>query len=144
MSGSSFPRLELDAAVLAVRLGTQVSIKHDLVFEKTFYWTDSTTVLSWIKSRNCRFNNYVGNRVGEIFENSLPDQWNHVSSANNTADDVSRGLDSSQFTADHRWFSGPLFPQGIEEWPKLQPSFQMDESDGNTGYHLDRFAPARD
>ncbi|XP_032796170.2 uncharacterized protein LOC116932522 [Daphnia magna] len=125
----TIPRLELNAAVLAARLSVQVSIEHDLVFDQTFYWTDSTTVLSWINSRNCRFNNYVGNRVGEIFESSAPDQWNYVPSASNPADDASRGLDPSEFTIDHRWFSGPPFLRGLEEWPKLQPLPVIDERD---------------
>jgi hypothetical protein len=115
----TIPRLELNAAVLAARLGAQVRTEMDIAFDRTLYWTDSTTVLSWIKSRNCRFNNYVGNRVGEIFESSTPDQWNYVPSASNPADDASRGLDPSEFTVDHRWFTGPPFLQGLEEWPKL-------------------------
>ncbi|XP_032781182.2 uncharacterized protein LOC116919317 [Daphnia magna] len=125
----TIPRLELNAAVLTTRLSVQVSMEHDLVFDQTFYWTDSTTVLSWINSRNCRFNNYVGNRVGEIFESSAPDQWNYVPSASNPADDASLGLDPSEFTIDHRWFSGPPFLQGLEEWPKLQPLPVIDERD---------------
>ncbi|XP_057374666.1 uncharacterized protein LOC130695542 [Daphnia carinata] len=125
----TIPRLELNAAVLAARLGTQVCVEHDLAFGQIFYWTDSTTVLSWINSRNCRFNNYVGNRIGEIFETTTPDQWNYVPSASNPADDASRGLDASEFTIDHRWFSGPSFLRGLDNWPELQSLPVIDETD---------------
>jgi hypothetical protein len=87
----TIPRLELNAAVLAARLAVQVRQEHDNVFESTTYWSDSTTVLSWINSRTCRFNNYVGNRIGEILESSAATQWKYVPSLVNPADDASRG-----------------------------------------------------
>ena len=46
----TIPRLELNATVLAARLAVQVWQEHDIVFESTPYWSDSTTVLSWINS----------------------------------------------------------------------------------------------
>jgi hypothetical protein len=61
----TIPRLELNAAVLAARLGAQVRKEHDIIFTKTFYWSDSRTMLSWVKSQSCRFKNDVG---GEILE----------------------------------------------------------------------------
>ena len=125
----TIPRLELNAAVLATRLGSQIIKEHDIKFGKAFYWTDSTTVLSWIQSRNCRFNSYVGNRVGEIFETTSPEHWNYVPSASNPADDASRGLDPSEFKVDHRWFSGPSFLRGSDNWPKLPSLPQIEESD---------------
>jgi hypothetical protein len=115
----TIPRLELNAAVLAARLGAQVQKKHDINFTRTFYWSDSTTVLSWVKSRSCRFNNYVGNRVGEILETSSPGDWNYVPTADNPADDASRGLDPSEFDMQHRWFLGPEFLKHSENWPSL-------------------------
>ncbi|XP_057380930.1 uncharacterized protein LOC130703485 [Daphnia carinata] len=122
-------RLELNAAVLAARLGTQVCVEQDLAFDQIFYWTDSTTVLSLINSRNCQFNNYVSNPIGEIFETTTPDQWNYVPSTSNPADDASRGLDASEFTIDHRWFTGPPFLRGLDNWPELQSLPVIDETD---------------
>ena len=48
----TIPRLELNAAVLAARLGAQVQKEHDINFSRTFYWSDSTAVLSWVKSQS--------------------------------------------------------------------------------------------
>jgi hypothetical protein len=92
------PSLELNAAVFAARIGTQVHFKLDFVFNGLLYWTDSTTILSWIKYRNCHFNNYVGNRVEDIFKSSTPDQFNDVPNASNPADDASWCLETSNFT----------------------------------------------
>jgi hypothetical protein len=42
----TIPRLKLNAAVLTARLGSQILKEHDILFEKSFYWTDSTADLS--------------------------------------------------------------------------------------------------
>lgn len=94
----TIPRLELNAAVLAARLGVQVKEEHDIIFNETVYWSDSTSVLSWVKSRSCRFNHYVSNRIREILEMSTSDQWNYVPSTTNPADDASRGLELRRFS----------------------------------------------
>jgi hypothetical protein len=125
----TIPRLELNAAVLAARLAVQVRQEHDNVFESTTYWSDSTTVLSWINSRTCRFNNYVGNRIGEILESSAATQWKYVPSLVNPADDASRGIDPAEFTIQHRWFSDPEFLSTSVDWPRSPTLPPLDESD---------------
>jgi hypothetical protein len=85
--------------------------------------------LSWVKSRSCRFNNYVGNRVGEILETSSPGDWNYIPTADNPADDASRGLDPSEFDTQHRWFSGPEFLKHSENWPSLPTLPPLEASD---------------
>ena len=67
--------------------------------------------------------------MGEIFEMTSPEHWNYVPSASNPADDASRGLDPSEFKVDHRWFSGPSFLRGSDNWPKLPSLPQIEESD---------------
>ncbi|XP_057368282.1 uncharacterized protein LOC130689298 [Daphnia carinata] len=124
----TIPRLELNAAVLAARLAVQAKEEHDIIFNKTIYWSDSSTVLSWIKSRSCRFNVYVGNRIGEILESSSSSQWNYVPSSINPADDASRGLDAAEFDIRHRWFSGPEYLKVSTDWPCL-PSLPPLEAD---------------
>jgi len=57
---------------------------------KIYYWTDSSIVLHWIKSRNKKFPVFVAHRVGEIQESTAVKDWNHVSSKENLADLVSR------------------------------------------------------
>ncbi|RLU19666.1 hypothetical protein DMN91_008223 [Ooceraea biroi] len=86
----TIPRLELCAAVLLVRLVTQV--RKTLRFEEasTHLWTDSTVALLWIRSHPSRWKNYVRNRVSKIQELSNS-RWHHVPGDQNPADIVSRG-----------------------------------------------------
>ena len=116
----TIPRMELCAAVMAVRLGIFIREEIKFPLERTTYWSDSTTVLSWINSTSFRFHTYVGNRLGEILESSQPEDWYYVPGASNPADELSRGLDAAVLTADHRWFAGPSFLRSSpDKWPVI-------------------------
>ena len=87
-------------------------------FRRIVYWTDSTTVLRWLRSPKVKFSAYVGARIGEICELSDPEQWHYVPTAVNPADDASRGISPRDLCASHRWFHGPEFLQRVpDEWP---------------------------
>ena len=88
----SIPRLELSAAVLAVRLYRHVMAEFHSKFERVIFWTDSMIVIKYLNNTTSRFSTYVANRVQEIIENSRPDQWRHVPSSDNLADLASRGM----------------------------------------------------
>ena len=60
----SIPRLELQAALMASRTKT-VTDGHDLAIDKTVLWTDSTTVLRWLRADARRFKPFVAHRIGE-------------------------------------------------------------------------------
>ena len=77
----TIPRLELCAALMAVRLMSTMSNVLKIPIDRVFLWSDSITLLSWIKSTNFRFHVYVGNRIGEILESSHLEQWNYVHNA---------------------------------------------------------------
>ena len=64
----TIPRLELQAAVMAVRMSQTIQKELDVIPSQITYWTDSTTVLSYIKSQGTRFHTFVSNRVAEIKE----------------------------------------------------------------------------
>lgn len=66
----------------------------------------------------CIFQAYVSNRVVRIHELTEPDQWNHVPSADNPADVISRGI-SAQALQDHKvWWTGPAWlSQESSMWP---------------------------
>lgn len=82
----TIPRLELCAAVMATRLATLIQTEIRSPLNEAFFWSDSTTVLSWIKAKTFRFHVYVGNRLEEILDASKPEQWHYVRSADNPAD----------------------------------------------------------
>jgi hypothetical protein len=127
------PCLELNIAVFAARLSVQVQQEYDVIFKSTTYWSDSTTVLSWINSRSYRFNNYVGNRIVEIFESSAAKQRKYVPSLVTPADDASRGLDLSEFSIQHRRFSGPDFLKTSVDRPTSPTLPSSDENDPEIG-----------
>ncbi|XP_044174392.1 uncharacterized protein LOC122958023 [Acropora millepora] len=114
----TIPRLELQAAVMAVRMSQTIQKELDVIPSQITYWTDSTTVLSYIKSQGTRFHTFVSNRVAEIKEVSDPETWRHVPGRLNVADDCSRGLSAQDLLQDSRWINGPYFlSQGEDCWP---------------------------
>jgi hypothetical protein len=70
-------------------------------------WTDSTIALSWIKGDPQRWKAFVSNRVTEIQDLSEPSHWFHVSSENNPADLLTRGVSAEKLISSRIWLSGP-------------------------------------
>ena len=66
----SIPRLELQAAVLGCRLAETIIESHEIDITNTYFWTDSRTVLCWIRSDARKFKQFVAFRVGEILEST--------------------------------------------------------------------------
>lgn len=100
----TIPKLELNAAVLSVRIMSTVLQELPelgITPERTFLWTDSTTVLRWINSNEPRLPVFTANRVSEILESTEARQWRYVPTGHNPADDVSRGLDPAALTETH-------------------------------------------
>ena len=70
----SIPRLELNAAVLSVKISAtlQDELNYDKVEE--IYWTDSRVVLGYINNEARRFHVFVANRVQQIRDHTAPNQ----------------------------------------------------------------------
>ncbi len=114
----TIPRLELMASVLAVRLSNIIKVELDWKIDSITFWTDSTTVLQYIKNENRRFHRFVATRLEEIHEHTTSEQWRHVPGVLNPADDGSRGLPIEAFRPKCRWWSGPAFlSQAEDQWP---------------------------
>ena len=105
---TTIPRLELQAAVLAVRIDYMLRQELKLDLGESTFWVDSDIVLKYIHSDSRRFHVFVGNRVGEIQSLSKPEQWNHIAGSENPADIISRGVSPVQLVSS-RWFQGPKF-----------------------------------
>ncbi|UYV84066.1 hypothetical protein LAZ67_X001042, partial [Cordylochernes scorpioides] len=85
--------------------------------EPVYYWTDSTTALSWIKT-NRQWGTFVNNRVKEICNTSGPNKWFYVPGGLNPADLPSRGCSVLQLKRT-RWWEGPEWlKQPQDHWPK--------------------------
>ena len=128
---TSIHRLELQAALLGARLAS--SLLEALVISKTdvVFWTDSQTVLKWIK-----FPIFVTNRVTDLLDLSDAKQWRYVPTSDNPADDSSRGLHESELSKSHHWFTGTKFLSLPEaSWPVnialSEPKFNKPEVAGS-------------
>ncbi|KAF7648847.1 hypothetical protein LDENG_00150750 [Lucifuga dentata] len=133
----SILRLELCAALTGAQLAHLLRKELTLNIAQLVLWTDSTTVLTWIKSDSCCYKVFVGTCIAEIQELSDPQAWRYVNSASNPADDITRGRTLLEITGKDRWAEGPAFL-----WlpPEHWPSSPLIPSDGETEvtetYHL--------
>lgn len=102
----SIPRLELCAALLAARVARTLEDELTTAVHRIILWTDSVLVLQYIRNPSRRFRTYVANRVAGIPSLTKPDQWRHVPSQLNPADDASRGLPATELLTGCRWKLG--------------------------------------
>ena len=119
------PRLELCAATIAINLDQTLRQELQLPFEllPSVFWTDSTTVLRYIRNESAVYHTFVANRVQQIRNSSEVLQWRYVPTNQNSADDPSRGMSVPNFLKSNRWILGPEFLWHPESrWPE-QPSF---------------------
>ncbi|XP_028267113.1 uncharacterized protein LOC114439388 isoform X2 [Parambassis ranga] len=147
----TIPRLELSAAVVAVRVSDLLRNELEIQNLQEFFWTDSTVVLGYINNDARRFQVFVANRVQRIKASTTPEQWSHVTSEENPADHASRGLTAEQLKTSN-WFTGPkLFWQRelpvrdskvgeiSENDPVLRKAFVCDTTAREYKSLLDRF-----
>ena len=109
LKSTTVPRLELCAAVLAANSDVKLRREVSLPIERSIFWTDSMIVLQYIASSSRRFHTFVANRLGVIHRSSSPQQWRHVRSEDNPADEASRGLSANELLVSKRWPNGPHF-----------------------------------
>ena len=102
----------------ADRLKSVVCDALDFVFPRIFMWTDSNTVIQWLHSE-AKQPGFIANRVSEILQLTTLDQWSHVGTTDNPADDVTRGLPIESLN-DSAWVKGPEFLK-TDQWPFRAP-----------------------
>lgn len=111
----SIPRLELQAAVLACRLACTVIEELGQRITGKYLWTDSKTVLKWIRSDPRDFQKFVSHRLAEIDRKSNTSDWRWVPSAENPADEATK---LHWPTEPKLWFTGPAFlGKSKDSWP---------------------------
>ena len=67
---TTIPRLELQAALTAVRLSKLVEDEHEFKISCRVFWSDSQIVLYWIRKDPNQYKSFVANRLGEIRKKS--------------------------------------------------------------------------
>ena len=106
----TLPRLELLAALLAVRLtATAIKFLAEFNISQIMYYSDSMNVLHWIKAPSKTWGVFIMHRLREIRSLSSESQWFYVPSSSNPADVATRYnvVINSQLRA--LWFDGPDF-----------------------------------
>jgi hypothetical protein len=88
----TIPRMELTAAMVAVKFSKLVFKEIDMEINKTYFWTDNTSVLKYIANKSARFHTFVVNRLAFIHEATSVQDCNYINSKQNPADCASRGM----------------------------------------------------
>ncbi|XP_062713430.1 uncharacterized protein LOC134290331 [Aedes albopictus] len=115
----SIPRLELQAAVLGARLAIFIGENHTISIERRVFWSDSSTVLAWIRSDARRYRQYVACRIGELLTITEASEWKWVPTNMNIADEATKWGSGPCLSTNGRWFQGPQFLYSPEQhWPQ--------------------------
>jgi hypothetical protein len=123
----SIPRLELQAALMAARFAATIRKEMATPVTRTWYWSDSTTVLQWIRTDPRSHTAFVANRLGEIDELTSLDDWKWVPTKSNPADIATRDGDLPDLRPESLWFQGPAFiVEGENAWPEDKTVLQRD------------------
>jgi len=125
----SVPCLELTATTLAVKLDKMLRKELEVPINCSVFWTDSTSVLHYIKNKDKRFHTFVSNRLTMIHDGSTSDPWRYVESKRNSSDAASRGLSVKALLESDSWKRGLDFLwQDESSWP-TPPAGQENISD---------------
>ena len=125
----SVSRLELNSAVIGLRLGHAVATAYKMDPKTIYFWTDSMNVLYWINTPANKLKTFVSNRVGQIQSHSESKQWRHVPTDKNPADIATRDISMTEMVNSRLWWKGPDFLQSAEEsWP---PAFKTSDKDSS-------------
>lgn len=113
----SIPRLELCGALIAAQLYQKVTAALQ-VPAQTFFWVDSTTVISWLQAAPSSWTTFVANRVSKIQLATEDCTWHHIAGQENPADYISRGMSAEAILDCDLWWYGPPWLRRTEqEWP---------------------------
>jgi len=126
------PRAELHAAMELVEFSRSVVREHQLEFHKIVFWSDSQTVLGYLKNPNKRLPIFEANRVKKILSSSSAKQWRWIDTAQNPADYYSRGVSPIKLSTKDAWLQGPSFLLNEEEhWPTLSEKLIFCSAESN-------------
>lgn len=121
----SIPRLELCGTLVLSQLMTKVKSALSINIESIHLWTDSTVALHWIHSQSSQLHPFVANRVSQIQTLTSEDCWKHVSTSQNPADLLTRGLTPRQLSNNEFWWQGPgWLSENEEDWPQTKLEFK--------------------
>lgn len=89
---ASIPRLDLMAAVIASRFASNIVKCTTVKISKRVFWSDSKTVISWLRSEHKKYHQFVSCRVGEILDTTEVKECRWIPSKLNIADEATKYL----------------------------------------------------
>ncbi|XP_064087333.1 uncharacterized protein LOC135201986 [Macrobrachium nipponense] len=92
----------------------------------TVIWSHNEAAIQWVRHYNCKIT-YVKNRVAEIREVSANYQIFHVSTGENPADLVIRGVEVKDLVSNSLWFKGPSWLPRESLWPSQKDEVVVHE-----------------
>lgn len=117
MRMTSIPRLELQGALLGVRLAEMIIKASSTPIMSVTYWTDARDVIWWLRSSKRKYKPYVAIRISEILVSSKPTDWKWLPSKLNPAD-LATKMRSQHPGHEEMWVHGPAFLRQEEgDWP---------------------------
>ena len=127
----TIPRLELTAATVAVRTNRMILNELEIPVQHSYFWTDSMSVLRYIRNTTSRYHTFVANRLAIIHEGSNSGNWNYINTKLNPADIASRGISADDLVSGNKWIAPPEFLfKDRSYWPISQDvDLEPDEND---------------
>ena len=125
--------------LVAVRLAETLVKEMTAKIKKIIFWSDSTTVLHWIRQISSIYKAFIGNRVSEIHtimsnletkQGAGTVSWRYLPTEANPADNISCGLSPIELCKGFLYNSGPKFLyESAELWPenKVEAPSEKDE-----------------
>ena len=106
--------LELQVVVMATCLKVSLleEIKENIV--EVPLWTDSKTVLNYLRNEDRNFGVFVAHRVDEISNFTTFDDWHYVPTEENIPDLTTRYQEFPRLINNKNWFYGPDLLQAFE------------------------------
>ncbi|XP_068209135.1 uncharacterized protein [Palaemon carinicauda] len=119
-------------AAVAAQLDCKIRSELDLVLCDSVFWTDSMSVLKYIRNLSARYQTFVNNRVSLMLDLRDITAWRYVNTSANPADLASRGLDVESLLESLLWLTGPEFMcQEQDSWPALPDDVKQAELNGD-------------
>ncbi|XP_065091279.1 uncharacterized protein LOC135712250 [Ochlerotatus camptorhynchus] len=124
---TTLARLELCGAFMAAKLYRSIVKALGMNRTETWFWSDSTVVLSWLKRPSYVWPTFVANRVSHIQELTKGHRWNHVKGTGNPADLVSRRVMPRDLVDMQHWFNGPPWLSLLDQHWNIEQNLKYEE-----------------
>ncbi|XP_062704688.1 uncharacterized protein LOC134286987 [Aedes albopictus] len=126
----SIPRFELSAAVLAARLRAEILEALTMSIDSSYFWSDSSVTLEWLRSPPHVWKIFIANRVSEIQTTNQGSEWNHVAGFLNPANLITRGMKMKEFLSSDMWHYGSSWLRRRREQWTISPKTDNLPDDG--------------